>query len=356
MEILGLHHITLICSDARRTVDFYSRVLGLRFIKKTVNFDDPTSYHLYFGDEIGHPGSVITFFEWPFATQGHPGIGGTHHYALQVGNYTGLLKWKRFLTGNGVAVQGPFDRHYFKLISFTDPDGARLEIATVGPGWSVDETVEKFGQEFRPTPEEVVSANRDPKNIALETWPDPVEIIDPDMSLSRGMHHITTISADIQRTHVFYSHLLGLNRVKMTTSFDNLESKQWCWGVGAMGRPGTLITAFERNPSQELRARIGTGQTHHFALAVPDEASQLEWRQKLIDAGLRVTPVLDRVYFKSIYTHDPDGHIVELATAGPGFTVDEPPDDLGQSLKLPPWLEAERLMIESRLNPISPEG
>ncbi len=353
MEILGLHHITLICSDARRTVHFYTRLLGLRWIKKTVNFDDPESYHLYFGDEIGHPGTVVTFFEWPFAAAGHPGIGGTHHFALQVGNYTGLLKWKRFLTDRGIAVQGPYDRHYFKLISFRDPDGVQLEIATVGPGWTVDEAPGQVGHEFRPTPVEVASANRDPKNLDLETWPEPIPAIAPDMSLSRGMHHITTISSDIQRTHAFYSGILGLARVKMTTSFDKLESPQWCWGVGAMGRPGTLVTAFERDPLQEPRARIGAGQTHHFAFAIPGEASQLEWREKLLDAGLRVTKVIDRVYFKSIYTHDPDGHIVELATAGPGFTVDEPPDDLGQGLKLPPWLEAERRRIESRLRPIS---
>ncbi len=132
MSILGLHHITLVCSNAQRTVDFYTRVLGLRFIKKTVNFDVPTSYHLYFGDETGRPGTAVTFFEWPDSPKGTPGIGGTHHFALQVADDEGLLKWKRRLVDLGLKVDGPLDRHYFKSIYFRDPDGVILEIATVG--------------------------------------------------------------------------------------------------------------------------------------------------------------------------------------------------------------------------------
>jgi glyoxalase family protein len=143
-----------------------------------------------------------------------------------------------------------------------------------------------------------------------------------------------------------------MRRVKMTSNFDNPNSAHWYWGIGD-GRPGTLITYFERDRARERRMRMGAGQTHHFALAVPDEETQLVWREKLIKAGVRVTPVLDRVYFKSIYMNDPDGHIVELATAGPGFAVDEPVADLGQSLKLPPWLEKNRAEIEQVLQPIT---
>src|SRR5574341_1383692 len=125
MTIQGLHHITLICSDAQRTIDFYTRVLGLRFVKKTVNFDDPGSYHLYFGDDLGRPGSAITFFEWPGARRGHPGIGGTHHFALTAPDDSALLKWKRRLTDQGIAVAGPINERDFTLISFSDPDGDR---------------------------------------------------------------------------------------------------------------------------------------------------------------------------------------------------------------------------------------
>src|SRR6266487_1224180 len=292
MSILGLHHITIVCANAQRTVDFYTQVLGLRFIKKTVNFDDPGSYHLYFGDEVGDPGSVVTFFAWPDAPQGHPGIGGTHHFALQVADYKSLLQWKRRLN------------------------------------------------------------NLDEARIRAETWPDPAPEITSAMALSRGMHHITAISSDIKRTHAFFGDLLGMRRVKMTSNFDNPNSAHWYWGIGD-GRPGTLITYFERDPARERRMRMGAGQTHHFALAVPDEETQLVWREKLIKAGVRVTPVIDRVYFKSIYFNDPDDHIVEIATAGPGFTVDEDFAELGKSLKLPPWLEESRSVIEHSLRPIT---
>ncbi len=171
------------------------------------------------------------------------------------------------------------------------------------------------------------------------------------MALSQGMHHITAIGSNIERTNAFYSDLLGMRRVKMTTNFDDPTSAHWYWGVGD-GQPGTLITYFERKPGKTPRAQIGIGQTHHFALAVPDEETQLEWRAKLIKAGYRVSPVMDRIYFKSIYSNDPDGHIVELATAGPGFAVDEDVSELGTHLMLPPWLEQHRGEIENVLTPL----
>ena len=147
MSILGLHHITLVSSDAQSTLDFYSGVLGLRLVKKTVNFDDPGAYHLYFGDRTGSPGTAITFFEWKGLPKGRPGIGGTHHLALQVADYDGLLAWKRRLTDLGLRVTGPYDRNYFKSIYFNDPDGMILEIATRGPGWTVDEDAESLGSQ-----------------------------------------------------------------------------------------------------------------------------------------------------------------------------------------------------------------
>ena len=351
MAVQGLHHITLVCSDARRTVDFYTRVLGLRLVKKTVNFDDPGAYHLYFGDEVGSPGSAITFFEWKHVPRGRPGIGGTHHFALAVNDYDGLLKWKRRLMDLGHKVDGPYDRHYFKSIYFRDPDGAILEIATLGPGWTVDESADSLGTHHISPPKEMIVANRDETTIAATTWPEPVPDITAEMALRRGMHHISAIGSNIQRTHEFYGGLLGMRLVKQTSNFDDPNSKHWYWGVGE-GKPGTLITYFERDPRKEPRAQIGSGQTHHFALSVPDEAEQLEWRAKLVQAGYRVSPVMDRVYFKSIYTNDPDGHIVELATAGPGFPIDEAAGELGSHLMLPAWLEPQRREIESALMPL----
>lgn len=351
MSILGLHHITLVCADAQRTVDFYTGVLGLRLVKQTVNFDDPGSYHLYFGDEVGRPGTAVTFFEWPGAAKGYPGIGGTHHFALRVRDYDGLLKWKRRLNDHRLKVDGPLDRHYFTSIYFNDPDGTIIEIATDGPGWTRDEPAERLGQEYRAPPAEMVVNNRDEARIAGLTWPEPVPAITPDMALALGMHHITAIGADIERTHAFLGDLLGMRRVKMTSNFDDPNSAHWYWGVGE-GRPGTIVTYFGRDSQRERPARMGAGQTHHYALAVADEETQLAWREKLLAAGLRVSRVLDRVYFKSIYTNDPDGHILELATAGPGFTVDEEAASLGTALRLPPWLGARRDEIERGLRPL----
>jgi glyoxalase family protein len=170
MTIQGLHHITLGCKNAQRTIDFYTQVLGQRFVKKTVNFDAPNTYHLYFGNEFGQPGSAITFFEWPNAARGYPGIGGTHHFALRVANHDGLLKWKRRLTDLGLSVKGPLDRHYFVSIYFNDPDGTILEIATDSPGWILDETPESLGMEYRQPPPEMIVANRNEARIQAETW------------------------------------------------------------------------------------------------------------------------------------------------------------------------------------------
>ena len=171
------------------------------------------------------------------------------------------------------------------------------------------------------------------------------------MALTARMHHITAIGADIARTDAFFGELLGLRRVKMTSNFDAPDSAHWYWG-GGDGQPGTILTYFERKGPDAAPARMGAGQTHHFALSVPDEDAQREWRERLLHAGRPVSPVQDRIYFKSIYTRDPDGHIVELATAGPGFAVDESPADLGTRLQLPPWLESRRAEIAAGLKPL----
>jgi len=350
--VKGLHHITIGCNDAQRTIDFYTGVLGFRFVKRTVNFDDPGSYHLYFGDERGTPGSAVTFFEWPGVPKGRPGIGGTHHVAFQVGTRDALLKWKRRLSDLGLRVIGPRDRRYFTSIYINDPDGTILEIATIGPGWTVDETLEHLGEVFQHPPEHLLKGHRDEPAITAETWPEPVLSIAPDMTLSRGMHHITAISSDLEATDGFFRGLLGLRRVKMTPNFDDPSSAHWYWG-DQQGAPGTLITYFERDAAKEPRVRMGAGQTHHFALAVATDEDQLAWRERIVAAGIRVSPVMDRVYFHSIYTNDPDGHIVELATLGPGFGVDEAWESLGTSLKLPPWLESHRVQIEQAVRPIT---
>lgn len=353
MSIQGLHHVTLICSNAQRTADYYTRVLGLRLVKATVNFDDPGTYHLYFGNECGAPGSIISFFAWPGASPGRDGVGGTHHFALLVETRDALLRWKRRLTDLGVPVNGPLDRHYFESIYHRDPDGTVIEIATRGGGWAVDEAPDQIGTQHRAPPDAMVRGNRDQTRIDADTWPEPVPTVTAEMRFQQ-LHHVTAIASDIGRTHTFLHDVLGLRRVKRTSNFDAPDSYHWYWGVGE-GQPGTVVTYFERRGAR--RATIGPGQTHHYALSVPDLEAQLVVRERLLAAGHPASEVQDRVYFRSVYTQDPDGQVVEIATAGPGFDVDEPLDALGTRLQLPPWLEKHRAQIESSLAPIAlPQG
>ena len=218
---------------------------------------------------------------------------------------------------------GPLDRHYFKSIYLRDPDGTIVEIATDGPGWTIDEPVEQLGREYREPPPQMIVNNRDEARIDAETWPDPVPAITAGMALRHGMHHITAIGSSIERTHAFLAGLLGLRRVKMTSNFDDPNSAHWYWGVGdgapARSSPISNATRSVNRACRWVRARPTT-----MRLAVPSDGIQLQFREKLLRAGYRVSPVMDRIYFKSIYTNDPDGHIFELATAGPGFGVDEP--------------------------------
>ena len=345
MSILGLHHVTLVASNAQRTVDFYARVLGLRLIKTTVNFDDPGSYHLYFADDGGRPGTVVTFFEWPKAPRGRTGIGGTHHLALRVADRDALLRWKRRLVDLGLRIIGPYDRHYFTSIYVRDPDGLIVEIATDGPGMLFDEQAGDIQQHTPPAA--LVRGGRDEPAIASLTWPEPVPTIDPAMALTRGLHHLTAMTSNIEHTDHFLRGILGMSLVKQTENFDDPGTRHWSWGTPD-AHVGSLVTYLER-PATERRAQMGIGQGHHYALAVANEAVQLAFRDRLLDAGRRVSPVMDRTYFKSIYTKDPDGHIVELATMGPGFLTDEPSATAGSALRLPPWLEEHREAIAGSL-------
>lgn len=352
--ILGFHHLTFISGNAQRTTDFYTKLLGFRMVKKTVNFDDPDSYHLYYGDEQGTPGTILTFFEWKNAPRGLLGIGGTHHIALRVANYDGLLKWKRRLSDHGIKVTGPYNRFYFQSIYFRDPDGLIIEIATDGPGFTVDEAPDQLGTSFQTPPAELTKANRDEETIKAITWSTSVENITADMSLLKGIHHLSATSSDIRATHAFFTDVLQMRRVKMTDNFDQGGMPHWYWG-NKNADVGTTVTYFEHSRSNTRQAQLGTGVTHHYALAVADEDVQRYYQKRLRNAGYRTSDIIDRDYFKSVYTHDPDGHIVELATLEPGFTVDEPLETLGTQLQLPDWLEAQRSDVEQSLTPIKVE-
>ncbi len=348
----GFHHITMVSTDAPRTLAFYRELLGIPLVKKTVNFDDPGAYHLYFGDEGGRPGTLLTFFEWPRTRRGRWGVGGVHHLALGVATPEAQLKWKRRLTDAGVPVSGPMDRGYFKSIYFADPDGQILEIATRGPGYAIDEPAGALGRELVVPPSERLPGGRDEAAIASATHPEPVPVVTADMRLE-GIHHITGITDDLARADAFYQEALGLRVVKKTYNQDDAKTLHWFWADydGEKVGPHSALTLFAW-PDSDYDARPGAGQTHHIAFRAKDGEEQEAWRDHLLHLGVDVSPVMERDYFRSIYFRAPDGLLLEIATDGPGFAVDEPAASLGAALKLPPWLEARRGEIEGALVPL----
>jgi glyoxalase family protein len=343
----------MVATDAPRTLAFYGDLLGFDLVKKTVNFDDPGAYHLYFGRDGGRPGTILTFFEWAHARRGHWGVGGVHHLALGVATPEAQLKWKRRLTDAGVAVSGPIDRGYFKSLYFADPDGQVLEIATSGPGYAIDEPPSALGRLLLVPPQERLPGGRDDEAIARATHPEPVPTVTPDMRLD-GIHHITGITDDIERAGDFYEEALGLHIVKKTYNQDDAKTKHYFWARydGAEVGSHSALTLFGWEGSRYI-SRPGAGQTHHIAFRAESADEQAAWREHLLSIGVDVTTVRDRTYFESIYFHAPDGLLLEIATDGPGFAVDEPSESLGAALKLPEWLEPRRSAIERALVPLS---
>lgn len=349
----GFHHVTMVARDARRTLAFYRDLLGLRLVKQTVNFDVPSTYHLYFGNDDGAPGTLLTFFEWPDAEQGAWGVGGIHHVALGVTDEAAQLKWKRWLTDRGVPVSGPYNRGYFMSIYFADPDGQTLEIATEGPGFAIDEPADRLGEQLIVPKQEQLPTGRDEESIAAVTHPEPVAEIDGEMAL-RGIHHITGHTDDLDAAGAFYGAALGLRLVKRSVNQDLPDILHYFWANydGERVLPGSDMTLFGL-PTRARRAMEGVGQTHHIAYRADDEDQLAAWRERLLAQGLQVTEIRDRSYFKSIYFRSPDGLLVEIATDPPGFAIDEEPEALGQELRLPPWLEDRRAEIAASLRPLA---
>jgi glyoxalase family protein len=344
----------MVSRNAQRTLVFYRDLLGLPMVKRTVNFDDPSSYHLYFGNEAGAPGTILTFFEWPNARPGGWGVGGIHHLALGVESPEAQLMWKRRLSDAGVAVTGPYDRGYFRSIYFKDPDGQVLEIATDGPGYAIDEPAGELGKTLITPDSGRLPEGRDEDIIAKLSHPDPVEEISTAMSLT-GIHHITGITDSLEKAGSFYEEALGLKIVKKTLNQDDGKTEHFFWANydGEKVAPRSSFTLFGW-PSSTYRARPGSGQTHHVAFRAASADEQLAWREHLLGLGIQVSPVMDRKYFESIYFQAPDGFLVEIATDGPGFTVDEELDSLGEGLQLPAWMEDGRQKIERTLRPLEP--
>lgn len=312
----GIHHVTAIATDPQRNLDFYTRVLGLRLVKRTVNFDDPGTYHLYFGDGVGRPGTVLTFFPWPWARRGVRGVGQATATAFSVPEGS-LGFWRERLRREGVAAEEPRERlSGEEAFTVLDPDGLALELvahegADERPGW--------------------------------ERGPVPAE------HAIRGFHSVTLSEQAYEATAELLTDGLGFRLVDEAASRFRFEA-----GGGGAGARIDVLCAPSAPPG-----RVAAGTVHHVAFRVADEEAQRGWLERLAARGLNVTPVLDRQYFRSIYFREPGGVLFEIATDTPGFTLDETPETLGEALKLPPWLEPRRGEIEEalpelRLEPATP--
>jgi glyoxalase family protein len=302
MRLDGIHHITAITADATRNVDFYTRVLGLRMVKKTVNFDAPDVYHLYFGDDGGAPGSILTFFEFPGAAPGRAGAGMVHRIRWRVGSRQALSFWADRLAGEGTAAELAQDG---LSLEFRDPEGLGLELGVVE------------------TDDEPLIARAD--GIGAEH-----ALLGFDGARAYGV-------ADADHDRVLVE----------TLGFTPTAPGAYVLDGGAR----TARYAYDEPPAQ--RGSQGAGTVHHIAWCTRDE-DHAAWRERVHVAGMRPTPIIDRQYFRSIYFREPSGVLFELASAGPGFAVDEAPDRLGRELRLPPQHEHLRARLERTLTPLAP--
>ncbi len=304
--ILGIHHVTAIASDPQRNFDFYSGVLGLRLVKKTVNFDDPGAYHFYFGDGEGRPGTLLTFFPWPDARPGKPGAGQTSATTFAVPTEA-LGYWAERLAARGVDVDHA-RRDGDDVLTFTDPDGLSLELVERGD----------LG-DWRPWDRGDVPAAR----------------------AIHGIDSVTLAEADPASTATFLTDGLGFRSAGVEG-----DRSTFAAGVGEVGTRVDLV------PVGSGFGRIAAGSVHHVAFRLADDDSQQAWQRYLSKSGVMVTPVKDRDYFHSIYFREPGGVLFELATDNPGFAIDEPVAELGNSLQLPDFLKPRREEIERRLPPL----
>ncbi len=306
--ILGIHHITAIAGDPQHNIDFYTDLLGLRLVKVTVNFDDPGSYHFYYGDGQGTPGTILTFFAWPGARQGRQGNSQVTvtSFATPPGS---LAFWRERLSAKGVKFDGPLERFGQQVLSFTDEDGLRLEL--------------------------IETAATDP----ARAWTG--SSVRPEFAI-RGFHSATLSETGYQRTATLLTDQMGFRLIGQEQNRFRYEVD-----TGGAGKTVDVVCA-----PDGPEGRIAAGTVHHIAWRTADDAQQREWLAEVGRLGYNVSPVMDRVYFHSIYFREPGGILFEIATDSPGFMVDESLDKLGSTLALPPWLAPQRSRIESALQPI----
>jgi glyoxalase family protein len=308
--IVGLHHVTAIASDPQPNLDFYTQVLGLRLVKRTVNFDDPGTYHFYFGDDVGSPGTILTFFPWPNAERGSAGAGEVTHTAFSV-PLASIAYWEQRLTERGLLFESSGHRFQEEVLTLADPDGMKIEI--VGHA--------DAGAAHAPRFSDV------PAEHAI-----------------RGLFGVTMLEIDAEETTKTLA-VMGFRKV----AEEGNRLRFAAVGNGQAPALGDHIDVIV-DPHASF-GQSGAGSVHHIAFRVANAASQLEWRAE-IGKHIQTTAVLDRDYFQSIYFREPGGVLFELATDNPGFAIDEPLESLGERLCLPGWLESRRLELAERLIPI----
>ncbi len=308
--ITGIHHVTALASNAQQNYDFYSGILGLRMVKKTINFDAPEIYHLYYGDENGSPGTILTFFPYPGISEGRKGKGQQTVTSFSISE-TSLDYWMKRLEQFKVSYQDPQKRFDEVFIYFEDKDGLGLEL--------------------------VANSKDERKGYSKGHVPEEHAI--------KGFYGITLSEEGYEKT-------AGLLSTQMDHQLIAESGNRFRYA--ASNQPGNYVDIL--CCPDALKGIGGSGTIHHVAFATANDNTQLQARTKLANIGLNVTPVMDREYFHSIYFREPGGVLFEVATLPPGFTVDEPLESLGQDLKLPSWQERNRTFIEAALPPLKTRG
>jgi glyoxalase family protein len=309
-QLHGIHHVTAIAGDPQENVDFYVGILGLRLVKRSVNQDDPGTYHLFYADAVGSPGTDLTFFAWPGALHGRDGTGQITTVSLAIPS-TALAYWTKRLTDHGITVVGPTRRFDEEVLAFSDVHGQAIELVA-----APDALARRW---------QFWSGGPVPSDHAI-----------------RGIHGITVKEAAEHPTVPFITGQLGFH---LTAEAGGRQ--RYALGPGGSGAWLDLIVA-----AGAPRGQVAVGAIHHVAWRTPDDASQQQWWQHLRSLGVPISEIIDRFWFHSIYFREPGGVLFEIATDGPGFAVDEAVEDLGTRLVLPPWLEPRRSEIERALPPI----
>ena len=310
----GFHHISMSVGNLDATSRFWEQLLGLTIRQSGA----PRTVLL--SDARATPGSLIELVEDGSGRRGQWGVGGIHHVALGTRNASTQLMWKRWLSDRGVPVSGPYDRGYFRSIYFRDPEGHVVEIATTGPGYGHDEPIDRLGETFIGADDhgDRMRGNRDERAIHLESHPDRIDSISPEMAL-QGIHHITGITDDMDRADAFYREALGLSLVKRTVNQDDGATKHFFWARydGSEVAPRSSMTLFDW-PGSGHRARSGQGATRHVAFRAGDLAELEQWREHLEGLGLQPRGPMDRGFTHTLTVEAPDGLSIVLATDEPG--------------------------------------